>query len=469
MKRTGITKPISAHFIGIGGAGMSGIARVMHDRGDKVTGSDLKESRYTKALLEAGVPVTIGHDAALIGDVDIVVVSSAIRQDNPELVEARRRGIEIWPRARMLAHLAGTAVTIAVAGTHGKTSTSAMTATMLEHIGEDPTFVIGGEVAEFSVNAKAGNGTKYVVEADESDGSFLYLEPSVALVTNVEAEHLDHYGSLEAVEQSFVEFMARVSPDGVLVLCADDRRLLELSAQLSTRRVTYGFAEDADVRCHLLERDGMGHRFSVTLPDGMVVQATMPVPGEHMVQNGTGVIAIAYELGCDVQAAARALSSYRGVKRRFDRIGSAWGVTVVDDYAHHPTEIKATLMAARDCGYDRVWVVFQPHRYSRTDAFAEEFGRAFCEADRIVLMDVYSAGETPVPGVSGKTILDAVLSATPRARVAYLPHRVDVAKYLAANVQSGDLVLTMGAGDVTTVGPDVLRAINARRDQLSCQ
>ncbi len=468
MKRTETTRTMSAHFIGIGGAGMSGIARVMHDRGDVVTGSDLKESRYTKALSEAGVVVTIGHDAAAIGNLDVVVVSSAIRKDNPELLEARRRDIEIWPRARMLAHLAGTAVTIAVAGTHGKTSTSAMTATMLEGIGEDPTFVVGGEVAEFRVNAKAGSGTQYVVEADESDGSFLYLDPSVALVTNIEAEHLDHYGSLEAVERTIDEFMARVPSEGVLVLCADDRRLLDLAASLSTRRVTYGFAEDADVRCHSLERDGMGHRFSVALPDGAAVDAAMPVPGEHMVQNATGVLAIAYELGFDVQAAAHALSSYGGVKRRFDRVGCARDVTVVDDYAHHPTEIRATLSAARACGYDRVWVVFQPHRYSRTDAFATEFGEAFGDADRLVLMDVYSAGEPPVPGVSGKTVVDAVLAATPHAQVAYLPHRADVPAYLAVNARAGDLVLTMGAGDVTTVGPDVLRAIDGRRDRMSC-
>lgn len=460
--------PESAHFIGIGGAGMSGIALVLHKMGKRVTGSDLKESRYTKAMSEAGIPVSIGHDASAIGDADVVVVSSAIGDHNPELAEARRRGLPVWPRARMLACLAGDRVTVAVAGTHGKTSTSAMAATMLEGIGADPTFVVGGEVSRFRVNAKLGSGIHYVVEADESDGSFLYLDPEVALITNIEAEHLDHYGSLEAVEAIFMQFMARVPGDGALVLCADDRRLLELAHDIPAAKVTYGFSEDADVRCHSLENDGMGYRFVVTLPDGRSVAAKTAVPGRHMVQNATGAMAVAIELGLNPEAAAQALAAYGGVKRRFDRIGSVDEVTVFDDYAHHPTEIKATLRAAKECGYERVCAVFQPHRYTRTEALASDFAEAFTDADHLVLMDVFSAGEQPIPGVSGKTVLEAVLLAFPRARVAYLPHRADVPEYLSQILRSGDMLITMGAGDVTTIGPDVLRVLDERRE-IQCR
>lgn len=457
------TARVYAHFIGIGGAGMSGIARIMHDRGIVVTGSDMKESRYTRALAHEGVLVHIGHTDQNLGDPGIVVVSSAIRESNPELRAARERGIEIWPRARMLAELAGGLATVAVAGTHGKTSTSAMIATMLAGMGLDPTFAIGGEVAEYSSNSRCGEGAQYVVEADESDGSFMYLDPAVALVTNIEADHLDHYGSLEAVEKTFVEFMCKVDGDGCLVTCADDDRLLELAQGCASRSVTYGFAEGADVRCHTLRRHGLGHAFEVQFADGRTVSASIPVTGEHMVQNATGALAVAYSLGLDPCAAADALASYGGVRRRFDHIGTVGGVTVIDDYAHHPTEVRATLAAAREVGYARVWVVFQPHRYSRTGALSREFGAAFGDADRVVLMDVYSAGEVPVPGVSGRTLVDAVLRASPRSQVAYMPHRADLVPYLTPRLAPGDLVLTMGAGDVTSVGPEIVSALGTAR------
>jgi UDP-N-acetylmuramate--alanine ligase len=389
----------------------------------------------------------------------VIVVSSAIRPENPELAEARKRGIEIWPRAKMLAALAGDRTTIAVAGTHGKTSTSAMVATMLAAMELDPTFVVGGEVSAFATNARNGSGAHYVVEADESDGSFMYMDPGVAIVTNVEADHLDHYGSLDAVERTFVEFMCRVPQDGHLVLCGDDERLLELARDCPARTVTYGFATDVDVRCRITGGVGLGHRFEVVLPDGTVHESSIRVPGRHMVQNATAAIATAWALGLDIAAASAALAEFDGVKRRFDMIGEACGISVVDDYAHHPTEVKATLAAARECDYSRVWVVFQPHRYSRTEALAREFGAAFADADRVVLMDVYSAGEAPIPGVSGKTVLDELLEQAPRARAAYLPHRTDVAPYLAGRLRPGDLVLTMGAGDVTTMGIELLRAV----------
>lgn len=451
---------VYAHFIGAGGAGMSGIALVLAQRGARVTGSDLKESRYSRALQAAGVSVAIGHRTENLGTPEIVVVSSAIPDTNPEVIEAVRLGIPIWPRARMLAHLAGDRLTIAVAGTHGKTTTSSMMATMLLGMGLDPTFLIGGEVCGLNTNAINGAGKHYVVEADESDGSFVFLDPHVAVVTNIEADHLDHYGTLAAVEGAFVEFMSRVAPDGALVVWGDSPRVIELAEQADRRIITYGFAEGCDVRCRVLGREGLGTRFEATFADGKTVEAVTAVPGDHMALNGTASLATAWFLGLDMAAAAEALSGFSGVRRRFDLIGEVGGVTVVDDYAHHPTEVRATLAAARALDFKRLVVLFQPHRYSRTEALATDFGGAFIDADRVAFMDVYSAGEPPIPGVSGKTLLEELLEQHPRAQVAYLPHRGDVVTFLASRCRPGDLVLTMGAGDVTAVGPELVHELS---------
>lgn len=452
-----------AHFIGVGGAGVSGLARVLHDRGHVVTGSDLKASRYATALQEAGIAISIGHSAENLGDPEVVVVSSAIPESNPELTEARRRGIPIWPRAKMLAHLAGGDVTLTVAGTHGKTSTSSMLATALDAMGLDPTFLIGGELNDMGANARCGRGGYYVVEADESDGSFLYMSPHVSIITNMEADHLDHYGSFEAIVETFAEFIGKTDADGVVVACADDEGLTALVREHAVARVlTYGHAESADVRCHSMVPHGTGHRFAVSFPDGSSAEVAIAVPGRHMVANATGVLAAVWALRLDVAGAAQALGRFSGVRRRFDRVGEVGGVTVVDDYAHHPTEVKATLAGAREAGFDRIWVVFQPHRYSRTEALGGAFGAAFEDADRVVLMDVYSAGETPIPGVSGKTVLDALLLSDARAQAAYFPHRADVEDYIVSRLRSGDLIMTMGAGDVTTLGPEIVRALEAR-------
>jgi UDP-N-acetylmuramate--alanine ligase len=455
-----VPKDTYAHFIGAGGAGMSGIALVLAERGVRVTGSDLKESRYSRSLEHAGVPVAIGHAAENLGDPEVVVVSSAIPESNPELVEARRRGIDVWPRAKMLAHLAEHRETIAVAGTHGKTSTSSMIATMLSRLGLEPSFLIGGEVDGFDTNAVNGAGHHYVVEADESDGSFLYLDPHIAVITNIEADHLDHYGTYEAVERTFVDFMERVGEDGALVVCGDQPRLVELANATGKRVVTYGFGEGCDLRAKVLGREGVGLRFEVSTADSASATALTTVPGVHMASNATAALACAWILGIDLQAAADALATFSGVRRRFDLVGERNGVTIVDDYAHHPTEIRATLAAAKTLDFSRVVVLFQPHRYSRTEAFTAEFGEAFADADRVVLMDVYSAGETPIPGVSGKTVLDSVLTRHPRAQAAYLPHRADIVGFLASRVRPGDLVFTMGAGDVTALGPELLEALS---------
>lgn len=441
---------------------MSGIALVLHERGVAVTGSDLKESRYSRALMHAGVPVTIGHAEKNLGDPQVVVTSTAIPQTNPEVVAARARGIEIWPRARMLAELAGERKTIAVAGTHGKTSTSSMVATMLARMDLDPTFLIGGEVDGFDTNACNGSGEHFVVEADESDGSFVFLDPFISVITNIEADHMDHYDSLAQIEQTFREFVCRTPQTGMVVVCGDDARAEQLVRACERPVLTYGFGAECDVRCTIERREGLGHVFEVTFPDGASVSCTTGVPGSHMVSNATAALACAYALGLDVAAAAKALSTFSGVRRRFDLVAEIEGVTIVDDYAHHPTEIAATVGAAKELGYRRVWALFQPHRYSRTQAFATEFGDALGVADNIVLLDVYSAGEPPIPGVSGRTLLESLLRIHPRAQAAYLPHRADIVPYIASRATPGDLIMTLGAGDVTAVGPQIAAELAAR-------
>ncbi|MEG0324199.1 MAG: UDP-N-acetylmuramate--L-alanine ligase, partial [Raoultibacter sp.] len=404
----------TVHFIGIGGVGMSGIARVAHDQGMKVSGSDLKESRYTKQLKEAGIEVFIGHAADNIpaSAPDVVVVSTAILDNNPELIAARERELAIWHRAKMLAALGVGKKTLAVAGTHGKTTTSSMLASTLDTMEEQPSFLIGGIVRSYGTNAHSGKGDYYVVEADESDKSFTYLDPLAVLVTNIEADHLDHYSGLEEIYGKFAEFIASVPPEGVCIACGEDAKLVEIAkASCPSSVYTYGLSEDCDIRVTDYVTHGIGSDFTVTFPDGTSVAARIKQnPGIHNALNGAGVLATLWALGHPVERAAQALAAFSGVKRRFDLVGEVAGVTVVDDYAHHPTEIAATIEAAKKLDYNHVHVLFQPHRYSRvplfTEVLKEEFGCAFDEADSVTFMDVYPAGETPVPGVSGKTFLD---------------------------------------------------------------
>ncbi len=442
---------------------MSGIALVLHRRGIPVTGSDMKESRYSRALVSAGIPVHIGHDERNLGDPEVVVVSTAIPESNPELMLARAKGIEVWPRAKMLAALADDRLTVACAGTHGKTSSSSMFATMLDRMGEDPTFLIGGEVDGYDSNAASGTGRHFVVEADESDGSFMFLKPDLALITNVEADHLDHYGTLEAVEQIFIEFMSSLPADGAAVVCGDDERLVVLAHEAGVKTVTFGFSPQCDVVCTITGREGIASLAEAKFSDGITVKFKVSVPGVHMVSNAAGVLAGAWVLGLDRERAAEALSTFSGVRRRFDQVGVVGGVTVVDDYAHHPTEVAATLRAAADLDFNRVHVLFQPHRFSRTGAFSREFGRAFSAADSVTFMDVYPAGEVPIPGVTGKTLVDSVLRADPRAQVGWMPHRRDIVEYLASKARPGDLILTMGAGDVTSIGPLLIEHLEGAR------
>ncbi len=446
------------HLIGAGGVGMSALGLVAHARGFAVTGSDLRESRFTRELSAAGIPVAIGQSTDNIKDgaekPDVVVVSSAITQVNPELQRACELGIEVWHRSRMLAELGKGLKTIAVAGTHGKTTTSAMLATTLDRLDADPTFLIGGMLDDYPTNALSGKGEYYVIEADESDGSFVHLDPYVAIVTNIEADHLDHYGTIGAIEAAFSNFMRLVPDDGAIVVCGEKRHAVQLARDTGRTVLSYGFGENCDVRCVLDASRGLTSQFEVTMPDGQVATVHLVAsPGIHNVLNATSVMAALWFLGYGVEEAAAQLSGFGGVRRRFEPVGEGSGVDVYDDYGHHPTEIKATLAAAASMGYRRIHVLFQPHRYSRTQSLASEFAAAFDDADDVTFIDVYSAGEPPIPGISGKTIVNAVLDRTPRAQVAWMPHRNDVVSYLASKARPGDLVLTLGAGDVTDLGP----------------
>ena len=449
-----------AHFIGIGGAGMSGIALVLHERGYDVSGSDLKTSRYIRQLTRAGVDVHVGHEAHTIDEVapDVVVVSTAIPDTNPEVVRARELGIPIWPRAKMLSALGHGYTTVAVAGTHGKTTTSSMCATMLDRMGLDPSFLIGGIVEGYDTNGRNGSGRFFVAEADESDSSFLYLEPKVAVVTNVEADHLDHYSGIEEIEQTFVKFMSLVGEDGSIIVCGESPRLVELARSTGLSVVTYGFAEDCDIVCSPVKASrSVASVFDVKLPNGDVRRVSIKSnPGRHNMLNASASLAVAWVEGLDTAAAAEALSTFEGVRRRFTHIGDVDGVTIVDDYGHHPTEISATLSAARTLDFEKIVVVFQPHRYSRLQALADDFADALAVADVLVLIDVFPAGEMPIPGVTSKMLADLVATRHPGKRVFYAADRAELMERLDAETASGDLLITMGAGDITQVGPEYL-------------
>ncbi|MDR2492749.1 MAG: UDP-N-acetylmuramate--L-alanine ligase [Coriobacteriales bacterium] len=447
-----------AHFIGIGGSGMAGIALVAHRRGIKVSGSDLKQSSYVQALLREGVAVSFGHDKAALHDseIDVVVVSTAIPESNPEYAEARRLGMRIWKRARMLAYLGEGLGVLAVSGTHGKTTTSALLATSLVRLGADPTFLVGGVVEGFSASSYAGTGPHYVVEADESDGSFVWLRPRLSIVTNIESDHLDYYEGLDEIKESFAAFLDRLTDDGLAIVCADSPGLVELTRASGKPFYSYGLSVSADVRCRV---KGV-REFDVVYADGACCPHVLgSAPGVHNMLNATAVACALDWLGYDRAASAEAISAFAGVGRRFERVGTAAGVDVVDDYGHHPTEIDATLQAARRLGYRRVHVVFQPHRYTRTRAFMEEFASAFGSADTITLLDVYSAGEEPIPGINSEALARAIRAHDASADVACVASRHELPDRVAALARPGEAVVTMGAGDVTELAPLLLAAL----------
>ena len=455
------------HFIAIGGAGMSGIARIMLARGVTVSGSDSAASPLLDELAAAGARVAVGHAPGNLGDADTVVISTAIRPDNAELLEARRRGLRVLHRAAALASVMLGHQGIAVAGTHGKTTTTSMITTVLLHSGAEPSYVIGGILAETGLGAAEGAGPAVVVEADESDGSFLMLAPDAAVVTSVEADHLDNYGTLAAIEAAFAGFVARISAGGVLIACADDpgARSLAAAAPPTVTVVTYGVAPDAGYRVADLRARGMHTEFSVTGGRGTVlagagpIQLEIAVPGRHNALNAAAAFALTVQLGVSVADAVAGLAAYRGARRRMELKGEADGVQVIDSYAHHPTELAADLAAARDIAADgRLIAIFQPHLFSRTRIFASDFGAAFGQADEVIILDVYAAREDPEPGVTGKLVADAV----PGGGALFMPDRAAVPAVVAGLAKPGDLVLTMGAGDVTALGPQIVQALLER-------
>jgi UDP-N-acetylmuramate--alanine ligase len=444
----------AVHIVGVGGSGMSAIAHVLARMGHAVSGSDLKDGPGLARARALGVDVHVGHDAAnLPAHLDAVAISTAVPASNPEVVAARARGIPVLRRADILAAICATRRTVAVAGTHGKTTTSSMLALVMLEAGLRPSFLVGGEVNEIGSGAAWDGGEWLVVEADESDGTFLELGADAAVLTNVEADHLEYYGSFDALIEGFGRFLEGASD--LRLACADDPIAARLAGD--ARALTYGTSDRATYRLVALTGGRAGTTFSITHGDALLTSVTLPVPGVHNARNAAAAVVTGVLLGAAPDAAARALARFGGVARRFQFRGEHAGVTYVDDYAHLPGEVEAVLAAAASGGWQRIVCVFQPHRYSRTAALWRGFATAFAGADVIAITEVYGAGEAPRPGVSGRLIVDAVRDAGARAAVEWLPHRGDLVRFLRTNLRPGDLCLTLGAGDITTLPDELLR------------
>jgi len=434
---------------------------VLLNLGYQVSGSDLKESEITRRLASLGATIHAGHRAENVKDVDAVVISSAVRKDNPEVEAARQKWIPVIPRAEMLAELMRLKYAVAVAGSHGKTTTTSMIATVLAAAGLDPTAVVGGKVNVLDSNAKLGKSELMVVEADESDGSFLKLHPSISVVTNIDPEHMDHYGTLERLQNAFVEFCNRVPFYGLNVLCLDHPNVQALLPRIEKRFVTYGSAHTADYRVEGITLEGYLTRFRAFQHDQELGEFTVRMVGAHNALNALAVIAVAEEMHVPLDTVRKALSEFGGVQRRFTIKGEARGVTVVDDYGHHPTEVMATLAGARRAFHRRLVVAFQPHRYTRTRDLMREFSTAFNDADVLFLTGIYAASEDPIPGISGQSLADSIVAYGHRD-VTFVEKRVDLARAMAPRLREGDLVVTLGAGDITQVGPELLGLLEAR-------
>lgn len=452
----------NVHFIGVGGIGMSGIARVLLEMDWRVSGSDLKSSSITGGLEEMGARIFVGHRPENVEGADIVVLSSAIPEDNPERKEAERRGLEIVERSQMLAFLMRQKFGIAVAGTHGKTTTTSMIAKILDHAQLRPTVIIGGEVNDIGSNAKLGGGHHLIAEADESDASFIYLEPKIAVVTNIDADvnlsaapfkdlNFDSERTLARVEEMFGIFAERLPEDGRLVLCWDHPRVRALGGRIDRPQLTYGLEEGADLTVRHLQLDGLKSQCEVVYRGENLGRLQLKVPGRHNVSNALAAIAVGLELGLSIVSILRALSAYEGVQRRFQILGETGGVTVVDDYAHNPQKVAAALHAAKVAVAKtggRVLAVFQPHRYTRTKFLFEDFSNSFSEADVLLVTDIYSAGETPILGLRVEHLVEAISGKSPGVEIYHTPGEGDVLRRLSLLARPGDLVITLGAGDV---------------------
>lgn len=439
---------------------MSGLAQILLAEGELVSGSDLKENRFTCLLAQRGAVIYRGHHASHIRpEVQRVIISSAVPDDNPEVQEAQRRGVKILKRGQLLAELMNPQRGIAVAGAHGKTTTTAMISLVLLAGGLDPTAVVGGYVPGLGSNARRGASSLFVAEADESDGSFLLLAPEMAVATNIEDDHLDHYGSLEEIVKAFRAFLGHIKPGGAAVLCLEDPILRELAGELKVTPITYGFQEAADFQARDIKLKGLGSESKIYYRGELLGTLKLGIPGKHNILNALAAVAVGHHLGLSFNAMQEGLVGFRGVERRFQILGGRGSTWVVDDYAHHPTEIKATLAAASQVGAQRIVVVFQPHRYTRTLYLHSQLGQALKDADVVIINEIYSAGEKPLPGVTAELI---VRSLTERGHPAvhYLPTAAETLGFLQKNCRPGDLILTLGAGDVYRVGEELVRYLN---------
>jgi UDP-N-acetylmuramate--alanine ligase len=450
--------PRRIHVLGIGGSGMSAIATVLVAMGHTVSGSDAADSSVLTGLRSLGITTHVGHAADHVVGADVVAASTAVPADNPELVAARAGGIPVLRRAEALAAICATRRTIAIGGTHGKTTTTAMTALALREAGLEPSFIVGGEVTGLGGGASWGSGGWFVVEADESDGTFTELGAEAVVVTNVEADHLDFHGTFENLQAAFRAFLSSAS--GPRVVCIDDPVAARLAEGLDC--LTYGTGESADYRMADVQTGRSGVATTIVHHGAELGRIDVPLPGVHNARNATAALVVALALGASFADAARGLAAFAGVRRRFEHRGEAGGVTFVDDYAHLPSEVSAALEAARGGAYGRVVCVFQPHRYTRTAALWREFADAFTGADVLAVTGIYAAGQDPLPGVTGKLIVDAVLDAHPYQRVAWLPGRSDLLAWLGAELRPGDLCLTLGAGDLTTLPDELVPTVAAR-------
>jgi UDP-N-acetylmuramate--alanine ligase len=447
------------HFTGIGGIGMSGIAEVLLNLGYTISGSDLKLSPITERLVKLGATVYAGHDAKNVAEARALVVSSAVDETNPEVREARRLQIPVIPRGELLAELMRLKYGIAVAGSHGKTTTTSMIAGILCHAGMDPTVVVGGKAAVMGgSNARVGKSEFLVVESDESDGSFLKLSPILAIVTNIDREHLDHYADIEAIRAAFTEFVNKVPFYGAAIVCLDGENVQHILPSIRRRVVTYGRSAQAEYRPSAIEAGAMKMRFHLDGPAGDLGQFELNVPGEHNVMNATAAIAVSLELGVNLETVRAGLTTFTGVGRRFEIKGEVNGVTVVDDYGHHPTEIQATLAAARQATKGRVRVLFQPHRYTRTQHLMDDFARAFHAADHVVLIDIYAASEKPIEGVTSLALLERMRQFGHRG-AEYASTADEGVARVAEDAAPGDLIITLGAGSVSQLGEKILEKL----------
>jgi len=450
------------HFVGIGGIGMSGIAEILLNLNFRVSGSDLKSTDITINLVRLGAKIFVGHAGQNIEGADVVVTSSAIQSTNPEIVAAKTAKIPVIPRAEMLAELMRMKFGIAIAGTHGKTTTTSLIAVILAAAGLDPTVVVGGRVGSLGSNAKLGHSQYFVTEADESDGSFLLLTPAIAVVTNIDLEHMDYYSGLDQLKRTFHEFIGKVPFYGLSVLCADDENIRAIVPQLRKRVVTYGLDQPADFWATDIAQEQFSTRFAVHhIRAGRMGEVRLPLPGRHMVANALAAVAVAMELNIPFQLVTQTMAEFSGVRRRFQKIGEVNDILVIDDYGHHPTEIKATLAAARAGFGRRLVVAFQPHRYTRTRDLFNDFLTTFAEADKLLVTDIYAASEEPIEGVTARKLVDGI-RACGHKDVTYLPDNREVLRLLAETVQPGDLVLTLGAGDLNQVAANLVRILEEK-------